>query len=347
MIWDKIWWAPVWYALLALFAELILRGLKRRLHAKEHGGYQKAFHASLLPLRVLLLLALGYGWLAQWVAWLAHGVEFLSSLGDVVPLVLRLWGMWWAWRLLNVLEHWLWESKVEGLDKTTATAITHALRIVVIGALVLITLPLFGVSTSGILAVGGAGTLIAGLAGREMLANFFGGLTIYLDSPFKIGDWIRSPDRDIEGMVEYIGFRATRVRTFDKRVRYIPNAIFSSIILENPSRMSHRRFQHRLGVRYQDEPLIGEISRRLLEFLKQHPEIDQTERVSVTLVHLADASLELGIDAFTKLTGFVPYLVLQQELLLKMMQIVKAAGADFAYPTQELYLRRIEENIDE
>ena len=75
---------------------------------------------------------------------------------------------------------------------------------------------------------------------------------IYLDRPFKVGDWIRSPDRDIEGTVVKIGWRLTEIRTFDQRPLYVPNSMFSTIALQNPSRMLNRRIFETIGIRYDD-----------------------------------------------------------------------------------------------
>ena len=111
---------------------------------------------------------------------------------------------------------------------------------------------LFDYSVSGLLAFGGIGGIAVGFAAKDLLANFFGGLMIYLDRPFSVGDWIRSPDKEIEGTVEDIGWRLTRIRTFDKRPLYIPNSIFASISVENPSRMSNRRIYEKIGIRYDD-----------------------------------------------------------------------------------------------
>ena len=113
-----------------------------------------------------------------------------------------------------------------------------------------------GVSVSGLLAFGGIGGIAVGFAARDLLANFLGGLSIYLDRPFTVGDWIRSPDREIEGTVEEIGWRMTRIRTFDQRPLYVPNSIFASVALENPSRMNNRRIYETLGIRYEDAACI-------------------------------------------------------------------------------------------
>ena len=117
----------------------------------------------------------------------------------------------------------------EPMDETTVRAIGKLLRASVIITAILIAMQVFGYSISGLLAFGGIGGLAVGFAAKDLLANFFGGLMLYLDQPFKVGDWVRSPDQEIEGTVEDVGWRLTRIRTFDKRPLYIPNAIFNSI----------------------------------------------------------------------------------------------------------------------
>src|SRR5690606_13025443 len=98
---------------------------------------------------------------------------------------------------------------------TTAIAVSKVLRIVIFVSATLIILPNFGIETTSVLAVGGAGSIVVGLAAKDLLSNFFGALMIYFDRPFSVGDWVRSPDKSIEGVVEYIGWRSTRIRTFD------------------------------------------------------------------------------------------------------------------------------------
>jgi MscS family membrane protein len=126
------------------------------------------------------------------------------------------------------------------------------LRVSVIITAILVALQSLGFNISAVLAFGGIGGIAVGFAAKDLLANFFGGLMIYLDRPFSVGDWIRSPDRSIEGTVEKIGWRLTSIRTFDKRPLYIPNSMFANISVENPSRMTHRRIYETIGVRYED-----------------------------------------------------------------------------------------------
>ena len=88
-----------------------------------------------------------------------------------------------------------------------------------------------------------------------------------------VGDWIRSPDRDIEGTVEHIGWRLTRIRTFDKRPLYVPNSTFLSVALENPSRMTHRRIYETIGVRYDDAGKVPGIIQQVEAMLRSTPKL--------------------------------------------------------------------------
>ena len=118
----------------------------------------------------------------------------------------------------------------DDIDETTVDAVAKLLRISVIITGVLVALQSLGYSISGVLAFGGVGGIAVGFAARDLLANFFGGLMIYMDRPFNVGEWIRSPDKEIEGTVEKIGWRLTTIRTFDKRPLYVPNSLFNNLI---------------------------------------------------------------------------------------------------------------------
>ena len=93
-------------------------------------------------------------------------------------------------------------------------------------------------------------------------------MVIYLDRPFKVGEWVRSPDKEIEGTVEEIGWRMTRIRTFDQRPLYVPNATFVSISVENPSRMRNRRIKETIGIRYDDADKMREIITDVVAMLR-------------------------------------------------------------------------------
>ena len=226
------------------------------------------------------------------------------------------------------------------MDQTTAKAIAKLLRVSVIITALLVILQTLGYSISGVLAFGGIGGVAVGFAAKDLLANFFGGLMIYLDKPFKVGDWVRSPDRSIEGTVEDIGWRLTRIRTFDKRPLYIPNAMFSSIVVENPSRMSNRRIYEKLGIRYQDGHLMEPICRDVQQMLQEHPEIDSDLTLMVNFDTYGASHLEFFVYTFTRTTEWTKYHQVKQDVLLKVMRIVEQHGAEFAFPTRTLHMVR-------
>lgn len=159
---------------------------------------------------------------------------------------------------------------------------------------------------------------------------------VYLDRPFSIGDWVRSPDRNIEGTVEDIGWRLTKIRTFDKRPLYIPNSMFNTIILENPSRMSNRRINETFGLRYCDSAKMGEIVAAVRQMLENHPEIDTGQTLIVNFNTLSDSSLDFFIYTFTKTTEWVKFHEIKQDVLLKIIDIIHAHDADIAFPTRTL-----------
>ena len=224
------------------------------------------------------------------------------------------------------------------MDQTTARALAKLLRMSVMITATLIILQTLGYSISGVLAFGGIGGIAIGFAAKDLLANFFGGMMIYLDKPFVVGDWVRSPDRQIEGTVEDIGWRLTRIRTFDKRPLYIPNSMFASIVVENPSRMTNRRIFENLGIRYSDGHLMKVICDDVRAMLKSHPDIDQKQTIIVHFNRYGDSHLEFMLYAFTKTREWVPFHAVKEDVLLKVMQIIEGHGAEFAFPTRTLHI---------
>ncbi len=224
------------------------------------------------------------------------------------------------------------------MDQTTASALGRLLRIAVIITSVLVIMQALEYSISGLLAFGGVGGIAVGFAAKDLLANFFGGLMIYLDRPFSVGDWVRSPDKDIEGTVEDIGWRLTRIRTFDKRPLYVPNSTFAQISVENPSRMTNRRIKENIGIRYDDTYKLSEIVNDVKTMLESHEEIDQNTTLIVNLNSFAPSSLEFFVYCFTKTTEWVRYHEIKQDVMLKILAIIESHGAECAFPTTSLHV---------
>ncbi len=247
---------------------------------------------------------------------------------------------WFFIRLISNVETALLneERRKKPVDKTTINALGQVLRVAAFVTAGLIALQTNNIQITGLLAFGGIGTLTIGLAAKDWLANFFGGFMVYLDRPFAVGDWIRSPDKNIEGVVEQIGWRLTRIRTFDKRPLYIPNGVFSSIAIENPSRMLNRRIYAKIGLRYEDANKIATILSAIETMLRNHPEIDSQQHLMVNLIEFGDSGLVFMVYTFTKTTVWAKFQAVQQDVFLKILDIIQQHGAQCAFPTTTLHV---------
>jgi len=227
---------------------------------------------------------------------------------------------------------------LESSDRATISAVARLSRIVLWVIAGIMILQSLGVSVSGLLAFGGVGGIAVGFAARDLLANFLGGLSIFLDRPFAVGDWIRSPDRELEGTVEDVGWRVTRIRTFDQRPLYVPNSVFSTVAIENPSRMLNRRIYETVGIRYDDAGAMGDIVAEVKTMLADHQDIDKGKTLMVNFVSLGASSLDFFIYCFTHTTDWATYHGVKQDVLLKVMEIIERHHAEIAFPTRTVLL---------
>lgn len=228
--------------------------------------------------------------------------------------------------------------EAEQADRHTAEAIGKLLRLTVLITAGLVILQTLGFSISGVLAMGGIGGIAVGFAAKDLLANFFGAMIIYLDRPFTVGDWICSPDRQIEGTVEKIGWRVTVIRDFQSRPLYVPNSIFTSIIVENPSRMANRRIYETIGIRYDDLENVDHIVDAVETMLREHEEIDTGKTMIVNFNAFNDSSLDFFVYCYTRTTQWVKYHEVKQDVMLRIASIIESHGAEIAYPTSTLHL---------
>ena len=254
-----------------------------------------------------------------------------------------------SWSLLRGLNYYLqlkpFTKNLSSEDDITLITETYEivvriLKILVVVITALIIMQEIGLSISGLLAFGGVGGLIVGLAAKDLLSNFFGGMMIFFDRPFRVGEFIKSPDRNIEGIVEKIGWRLTVVRTFSKNVLYIPNTAFSSIIVENATRMSNRRINETIGIRYDDLNKMTDIIQDVNNILESNPDIDQTQKAKVYFKSFSASSCDFFIYAFTKTKDWEEFLRIKQDVLLKVAEIIEQHNAEIAYPTTTVFINK-------
>lgn len=285
-----------------------------------------------------------------WVMGLTFAVSMIgddirADIFDIIPqtraVILILIVTWALIRTVRRIESNLvgrWRAEGEAVDQTTVDAVSKLARITIVVTAILVCLQTLGFSFTSLLAAGGIGGLAIGFAAQDLLANFFGGLTIYMERPFSVGDWVRSPDREIEGTVEMIGWRRTAIRTFDLRPLYVPNAAFNQIALENPSRMLHRRIYETVGVRYADFSVIEPILQDIRQYLDENDEITKDRTLMVYFNAFGASSLDFFIYCFTHTRVWPEYHAIKEQVLLEVGRIIEAHGAEIAFPTRTLHV---------
>jgi len=290
------------------------------------------------PLMVGLTSALYLGWLFH-LAEIHFDFHPLSSERVSSTLVI-FFGGWAAIRLGHAFlrSHWFEEwLKIED-PKDEAMLISLLDRLLTIAIVVVMAaseMVALGISTTAVATLlGGAGIGI-GFSTQQISQNFLTGFMLYFNRPFKEGDWINA--NNLEGTVEKIGWYHTKLRTFDRRPLYIPNALFANHPIENPGQMYNRRIKASIGLRYQDIPHIAEISTSIRTMLENHPAIDQDQTILVNFNQWDSSSVNLMVYCFTKTTIWKEWLDIQQEVFLQIAEIVQNSGADFAFPSTTIY----------
>ena len=339
-MWVTQIFVVVLFALLADFVQRrLLRRLAKRLE-KTRNLWDDAVIESMRKPLSLLIWVLGISFAAR-IAGAHAETDFYSTIEPLREVMVIVALTWFAMRFIKQAESniaTMGETKGKPVDVTTMSAIAKLLRLSVSITAGLVMMQTMGFNISGILAFGGVGGIAVGFAARDLLANFFGGLMIYLDRPFSVGDWVRSPDREIEGTIERIGWRLTIIRTFDKRPLYVPNSIFANTAVENPSRMTNRRIYETFGIRYADIGQMSAITADVETMLKAHEAIDATQTLMVNFVACSPSSVDFFVYTFTKTTVWVDFHVIKQDILLKIAEIIEQHNAEIAFPTSTVHL---------
>jgi MscS family membrane protein len=331
--------------LVALMLDFLQRRLMKRLEKVVAGTTNlwddALFNAAGRPFSLLLWL-IGITLAAQLIPVREEGGLLSADLIIQIRQIGVLYAMaWFLYTFVGNIESNIIENARRGgrkVDQTTVNALGRVVRITIVVTATLVGLDTLGFNVAGLMAAGGIGGLAIGLAAKDMLANFFGGVTVYMDRPFSIGDWILLKEKGIEGVVEEIGWRQTTIRKFDKRPVYVPNAVFTTASVENPSRMTNRRINETIGLRYKDIAQMENITGAVREMLVNHPEIDEKLTLMVHLNSFNQSSVDFFIYCMTHTVNWQHYHKVKQDVLLQISEIVQAHGAAIAFPTRTVEL---------
>ena len=343
---ENIWMVEVFVILIGTaVARFVAKILLDRLAAKSEVTQNIVDDSLVESARrpvVYAIWIIGISFAAESVGGAAQAEIFshVSKLRDAGIISML---VWFSTRFTRLVEDKLSYSEMtEGsLDKTTMSMMGKLIRAAILITGFLLVMQAFGISVTGVLAMGGVGGLAIGFAARDLLANIFGTIMIFIDKPFRVGDWVRSPDREIEGTVEEINWRATIIRTFDKRPLYVPNSLFANMAVETPSRQTNRRIYETIGLRYDDIETLEPILIEIREMLDKHQAIDKDQMIMVNFLNFGPSSLDFFLYCFTKTTDWRTYHEIKENVLFKIAAVIKKHNAEIAFPTQTLDIKSI------
>ena len=222
------------------------------------------------------------------------------------------------------------------VDRILIPFLSKIVKFIIIALAVSIIAQEFGYEISGLIAGLGLGGLAVALAAKDALGNIFGGIVIITDKPFTIGDWIATPS--VEGTVEDISFRSTRIRGFAHSLITVPNARLADEPITNWTRMGKRRISFHLGVTYTTPVAkLKKCVQLIQELLESHPEVHK-ETIFVRFDSFNESSLDIFIYFFTVTTKWGEFLEVKEEINFKIMEILEDEGVSVAFPSRSLYL---------
>ena len=231
------------------------------------------------------------------------------------------------------------------LSKEIGNFIIAILKILISGVGLGAMLQVWGINVTALVASLGIGGLAFALAAKDTAANLFGSFSLLADKSIRIGEWIKV--NGVEGTVETIGMRTTKIRSFQKSLITVPNHIVANNPIENFSRRGIRRIKMHIGLTYStNSEQIRKIMADIKEILKGHEGISQSDSLMVNFDTFGDSSLNIFIYTFTKTANWETYLDIKEDINLKIMKIVEDNGSSFAFPSQSIYVEQMpSENV--
>lgn len=275
----------------------------------------------------------------------AIGLEdyVMGTLRVAVVSFAVLAGIWTAFRLIDLLSDYL--LKKAGLTKTKfddllIPLVSRSLKFFAVCIGLVMFAEGLDLPVSGLIGGLGLGGLAFALAAKDTLSNIFGSVTVLVDRPFEIGDWIKTGD--IEGTVETVGIRSSRIRTFYNSLITLPNAMLTTAIVDNLGRRRYRRIKTTLALEYSTPPdRIEAFCEGIRELIRRHP-YTRKDYYHVYLNQFSDSSLDVLLYCFVECPDWAMELRERQRLFIDILKLAGELGVGFAFPTRTLHLHQQE-----
>uniref|UniRef100_UPI004048BCBE mechanosensitive ion channel family protein n=1 Tax=Orrella sp. TaxID=1921583 RepID=UPI004048BCBE len=334
----------VFFVFRGLFRRFVITVIERWTKKSTNSFDDELSQALAGPLQVLFI-ALGLFFAFQYVGFKGE----METLADnIVRTVITVAIFWAPYNMIKPLSGLL--CRLEGV--LTAEMLTWLITGIRWGVLFLggaTILQLWGIQVGPILAGLGLFGVAVALGAQDLFRNLIGGLCVLIEKRFKVGDWVMV-DGVVEGTVEHIGFRSTKVRRFDQAPVFVPNQKLSDNAVTNFSRMTYRRIYWKIGLEYKISlEQLKAIREKIETYLQTNEVFVQPPAASmfVRVDAFNASSIDLMLYTFTHTTVWGDWLAHKETLAYEVKQIVEGEGASFAFPSQSIYIEKHPEGTPE
>ena len=317
-----------------------LKFLKNRAKIKKYSWENKIDYIALKPFYVLIWF-IGIFYVLD-ILFTKFGIEeFLKYNRAFRNTFLVFVISWFIFRWKNAaVDALLASKKRKMLDKAKLHLMSKLLSIVIFFIAFLIILQVLGINIMPLIAFGGVGAAAIGFAAKDVIANFFGGLMIYVTRPFTKGDFVEIPEKSILGTVENIGWYLTCIHDLDHCPIYIPNSVFSTAQMKNKSRRFHRKIEETISVRYDDFEMLKDIIFDVKKIFREEEKVDNEIEPLVCFTTFNEYSLDIFARAYTFVISYSEFMEVKERVLLKVKEAIQKRGADIPFPTSVVDLKK-------
>lgn len=325
----------------SLLSKIIIEILRKIAGKTKSTVDDKLINALEAPFRFSFII-LGFYLSKQWLNVVKYEIFLNKFITSLVIFAI----FWTIFRLVNEFNAViaLFSSRLgKPLNTDIENFIIKSCRVIIVIMGFLMILQAWGVNITAFIASLGLGGLAFALAAKDTAANLFGSLVIFADRPFKVGDWVEL--NGIEGTVEEIGIRSTRIRTFPRSLVAVPNAVVANASIANWTKRTRRRCKIHIGLTYdttstQIETIVNEIEQMIRDRGDTYE-----DSLAVYFESFGDSSLNILCHYHTKTTAWKEFLKIQQEINISIMKLVEKNGSAFAFPSRSLYLESMPQNL--
>ena len=323
-------------ALRKFFTKIVLVFLQKLSKRTENFYDDRIISALKHPIRFLFVIV------AFHVFFLLIYKEsiFIKNVLDTLVVYTLFWAILNTVEALKELTYAATSKFNPDLSKEMGNFIIAILKILVAGIGLAAILTVWGINVTALIASLGLGGLAFALAAKDTASNLFGSFALLADKSIRIGEWVKVGG--VEGVVEDVGMRTTKIRSFEKTLITVPNQLLANQPIENFSRRGIRRIKMHIGLTY------GTTSEQLLKIkadieamLRNHDGISQKDSLMVYFDSFGDSSLNIFVYCFTATANWAKYLEIREDVHVKIMQIVEANGSGFAFPSQSIYVESL------